>query len=190
MLPEWPQCGPRWPKMTSKDQKWSQSYPKHGFGWKLDGIWWRHGLGWNLDGIKWSWVELNGSKREAAPLSPAQFVLTELNTFGESKTSVLKMKLEPLAFIFSTLLLSDAIWYPNTIVDHFKLFRQLFTVHLCGCRKRTIILDGNQGCGTLTAHFIRKLQVMQILLFAQWAPLNWEGCTPQPLLKLCVEKNL
>ena len=62
-----------------------------------------------LDGIKWSWVELNGSKREAAPLPPAQFVLTELNTFGESKTSVLKMKLEPLAFIFSTLLLSDAI---------------------------------------------------------------------------------
>ena len=54
-------------------------------------------------------MELNGSKREADPLPPAQLVLTELNTFGKSKTSVLKMKLEPLAFIFSTLLLSDAI---------------------------------------------------------------------------------
>ena len=104
-------------KMVPRYPKWVPKYPKNGHkvipNMVLDGSWMEYdGDRWSgceLDGVRWGWVELDGCKREVDSLSPAQLVLTELNTFGESKTSFLKMKLEPLAFFFfSTLFLSNA----------------------------------------------------------------------------------
>ena len=104
-------------KMVPRYPKWVPRYPKNGHkvtpNMVLDGSWMEYdGDRWSgceLDGVRWGWVELDGCKREVDPLPPAQLVLTELNTFGESKTSFLKMKLEPLAFLFfSTLFLSNA----------------------------------------------------------------------------------
>ena len=157
MTAKWSQDTPNGSKIPQNGHKVTPNMVLDGSWMEYDGDRWS---GCELDGVRWGWVELDGCKREVDPLPPAQLVLTELNTFRESETSFLKMKLEPLAFFFNVIFI-QCILIPRHLVDHFKLFLQLFTVHLCGCRKRTIILDGNQGCGTLTAHFIRKLQVMQ-----------------------------